>query len=79
MCVIYTDKFMSDYVAGERLNPVNTNTNTRVASFFGTASYSYDNRYVLNANIRSDGANKFGTNINSLIFMVFPLTSKKTN
>lgn len=59
---VYTDAFIADYVRGERLNPNNTNTNTRVASFFGTASYSYDNRYVLNANIRSDGANKFGTN-----------------
>lgn len=59
---VYTDKFLSDYAKGGRLNPVNTNTSTRVASFFGTLSYTYDNRYVLNANIRSDGANKFGSN-----------------
>jgi len=59
---VYTDKFIAGYVKEGRLNPRNTNNVTRVASFFGTASYTYDNRYVLNANIRSDGANKFGSN-----------------
>lgn len=59
---IYTDAFVDSYVRTGRLNPTNTNTVSQVASFFGTASYSYDNRYVLNANIRSDGANKFGSN-----------------
>lgn len=33
-------------------------------SFFATAAYSYDNRYVLNFNIRSDASNRFGQNIN---------------
>ena len=42
-------------------NPTNTNSLTRVASFFGIASYCFNNRYVLNFNIRSDGSNKFGT------------------
>ena len=42
-------------------NPTNTNSLTQVASFFGVASYCYNNRYVLNFNIRSDGSNKFGT------------------
>ena len=42
-------------------NPTNTNSLTRVASFFGIASYCLNNRYVLNFNIRSDGSNKFGT------------------
>ena len=41
--------------------PTNTNSLTQVASFFGIASYCYNNRYVLNLNIRSDGSNKFGT------------------
>lgn len=59
---VYTEKFISNYVTTGRLNPNNTNNITRVASFFGTASYTYDNRYVFNANIRSDGANKFGSN-----------------
>ena len=59
---VYTDKFNSQYVEAGRLNPTNTNTVTQVASFYGTASYTYNNRYVINANIRSDGANKFGSN-----------------
>lgn len=59
---VYTDKFMSDFVMSGNLLPRNTNSNTRVASFFGTVSYTYNNRYVINANIRSDGANKFGSN-----------------
>ncbi|MEI3422674.1 MAG: hypothetical protein V8R91_17410 [Butyricimonas faecihominis] len=42
--------------------PTNTNTISRVASFFGSATYTYNNRYVMNFNIRSDGANKFGSN-----------------
>lgn len=59
---VYTDKFMANYVMVGRLLPKNTNSHTRVASFFGSASYTYNNRYVINANIRSDGANKFGNN-----------------
>lgn len=59
---VYTDKFISTYVTAGRLNPINTNNVTQVASFFGSLSYTYDNRYVINGNIRSDGANKFGSN-----------------
>ena len=59
---VYTDRFITSYVKTGRLNPTNTNTVTQVASFYGTASYTYANRYVINANIRSDGANKFGSN-----------------
>lgn len=59
---IYTTSFTNQYAASGRLLPTNTNTMSRVASFFGTASYTFDNRYVLNGNIRSDGANKFGSN-----------------
>lgn len=59
---VNTTKFIENYAQAGRLNPMNTNSISRVASFFGTASYSYDNRYVFNFNIRSDGANKFGSN-----------------
>ena len=59
---VYTERFVSDYVKTGKLNPVNTHTVTQVASFFGTASYTFKNRYVINGNIRSDGANKFGSN-----------------
>lgn len=59
---IYTTSFTNMYAVTGRLLPTNTNTMSRTASFFGTASYTYDNRYILNGNIRSDGANKFGSN-----------------
>ena len=56
---VYTDRFLSGYA---RNTPTNTNNISRVASFYGSATYTYDNRYVANFNIRSDGANKFGSN-----------------
>lgn len=33
-----------------------------MASWIGRATYSYDNRYVLNASVRVDGSSKFGCN-----------------
>lgn len=59
---VYTALFNGSYATNGSLLPTNTNTVSRVASFFGTASYSYDNRYLASFNIRSDGANKFGSN-----------------
>ena len=59
---VYTDRFVSNYATNGKLLPINTNSISRVASVFGTASYTYNRRYVLNFNIRSDGANKFGSN-----------------
>jgi TonB-linked SusC/RagA family outer membrane protein len=44
-----------------RANPnVSKNRLTNFASLYGIASYSYRSRYILNANIRADGSNKFG-------------------
>lgn len=57
---VITTNFKENYI--KRLLPINTNSISRVASFFGSATYTYDNRYVMNFNIRSDGANKFGSN-----------------
>ena len=57
---VHTDNFVNNYI--DRMLPTNTNTISRVASFFGSATYTYNNRYVMNFNIRSDGANKFGSN-----------------
>lgn len=59
---VYTQQFINKYVKRGRLNPTNTNRVTRIASYFGTFSYSYNFKYTLNANIRSDGSNKFGSN-----------------
>ena len=55
---VETDSYISTYGNNK---PTNSNSFTQVASFFGIASYCYDNRYVFNANIRSDGSNKFGS------------------
>lgn len=57
----YTDAYMSNVRSG-MFAPTITDAVTQVASYIGSASYTYDNRYVLNANIRSDGSNKFGSN-----------------
>lgn len=59
---VYTDRFILNVVKVGTLNPVNTNKITQVASYFATLAYSYGHKYTLNANIRSDGSNKFGSN-----------------
>ncbi len=59
---VYTSAFNGSYATNGSLLPTNTNSVSRVASFFGTASYAYNNRYLFSFNIRSDGANKFGSN-----------------
>ena len=42
-------------------NPdVLTDRLTNVLSYYGTVTYSYDDRYSINGNIRTDGSNKFG-------------------
>lgn len=58
---VYTEDYLNLVSTGMFL-PVLTDKLTQVASFFGSASYTFDDRYVLNANIRSDGSNKFGSN-----------------
>lgn len=57
---VQTESFLGSYISN--MYPINTNSISRIASFFGTATYTYGNRYVINFNIRSDGANKFGSN-----------------
>lgn len=37
-----------------------TDTKDNVLSYYATATYSYDGRYIANFNIRTDGSNKFG-------------------
>lgn len=59
---VMTDEYIKQYAEKSLTDPKNTNTFTQVASFYGVASYSYDERYIFNANIRSDGSNKFGSN-----------------
>jgi len=44
----------------EELKDVVTDNTFNMLSFFGTMTYAYDNRYIANFNIRTDGSNKFG-------------------
>ena len=37
-------------------------SNSKLVSFFGKASYTYDNKYTLDGSIRADGSSKFGVN-----------------
>ena len=39
--------------------------NNRFVSFFGNASYTYQNRYVLSGSFRNDGSNLFGVSTNN--------------
>lgn len=58
---VHTNKYDQNAQTG-MFTPSNTNKATQVASYLASASYTYDNRYVINANVRADGANKFGSN-----------------
>ncbi|MCC8176121.1 MAG: TonB-dependent receptor [Bacteroidales bacterium] len=42
--------------------PTYTYDSNKMLSWIGRATYSYDNRYILNASIRADGSSKFGKN-----------------
>ena len=57
----YTNSYLNQQSNGS-FAPTLTDQKTQIASYFGTASYTFNNRYVINGNIRSDGANKFGSN-----------------
>ena len=35
---------------------------SKLASFFSKASYTYDNKYTIDGSIRADGSSKFGSN-----------------
>lgn len=59
---VMTEAYRTQYAEKRATDPKNTNSFTQVASFYGVASYSYNDRYIFNANIRSDGSNKFGSN-----------------
>lgn len=39
---------------------------TAAVSYFGVASYTYDNRYTISLNARTDGSNRFGIKTNQL-------------
>lgn len=64
--VDYTALF-PHYISGSNFIPNPAafgKTNTRFASFFGNAAYTYTGKYTLSASIRRDASNVFGLDIN---------------
>ncbi|WP_294142810.1 SusC/RagA family TonB-linked outer membrane protein [uncultured Sanguibacteroides sp.] len=58
-------------------NPnVVTNRLTNVVSFYGTFTYTYDNRYTANFNIRTDGSNKFGQDKDAKFLPVWSVAAR---
>jgi len=51
---------MINWFSKGQLYPSITDRTTNSMSFFGMFNYVYDNRYVVNFNLRSDGTNSFG-------------------
>lgn len=63
------ETFVNDAVEGytqatATVNKISTSYSTpvRMVSYFGRAIYNYDNRYVLNFSLRTDGSSRFGSN-----------------
>src|ERR1017187_571402 len=52
------------------------NPTTELQSYFGRATFNYDNKYILTGTIRDDGSNKFGTNNK---YAYFPSVAAKWN
>lgn len=55
---------------------VSTLSLTNLASAYFTVSYDYKNRYLLNANIRIDGSNQFGSRANEKILPVWSFSGR---
>ena len=53
--------------------PSITDTQNNNLSYYLTAAYTYDDRYVINANIRTDASNRFGQNKKSRFLPVWAL------
>jgi TonB-linked SusC/RagA family outer membrane protein len=56
---------------GDNARSTGTKINGSMISYFGNATYNYDQRYYLSANIRRDGSSKFGTDYRFGIFPSF--------
>ncbi|MEJ1222769.1 SusC/RagA family TonB-linked outer membrane protein [Sediminicola sp. 1XM1-17] len=59
-----TEEFRYLSFGGETLDENNGGTRTESAlfSYFGSTTYSYDNKYILTANLRADASSKFAEN-----------------
>lgn len=56
------DNLMESFSSAAGNTIMNNNSQVKTASIYGNLSYSYDNRYLVNLNIRRDGNSNFGPN-----------------
>jgi TonB-linked SusC/RagA family outer membrane protein len=56
--------------------PVITNRVSNFVSYFGTATYNFNQKYVINANIRTDASNRFGQYANHRFLPVWSIGGK---
>lgn len=56
--------------------PVITDRLSNYLSYFGTATYNFNQKYVLNANIRTDASNRFGQDSNHRFLPIWSVGGK---
>jgi TonB-dependent starch-binding outer membrane protein SusC len=54
------DALLTSIQAATNLSKQSTNAQYKYAAVFGRLSYNFDNRYLLNLNVRRDGSSRFG-------------------
>ncbi len=57
-------------------HPTLTDTKRNQVSFYGAFTYTYDNRYSLNFNIRADGSNQFGQDMSTRFLPVWSVSGR---
>lgn len=60
----------------DKHNVKNVNTISNALSVYSTIVYGYKNRYILNANIRSDASNRFGQYTNNRFLPVWSIAGR---
>ena len=56
--------------------PEITDTETNFISYYGTFTYSFKDKYILNFNVRADGSNKFGKDKNTRFLPVWSISGR---
>ena len=74
---IVPSEWPTHYTKGVKAMPdVSTNRLSNFASFYGIATYSYQSRYIFNANIRADGSNKFGQDKSTRFLPIWSVSAR---
>ena len=56
--------------------PMFTNRRSNSVSFFASTSYTYDNRYTANVNVRADASNKLGQSKESMFLPIWSMSGR---